>query len=182
MRRIVLAIGGAGVLAALVAGIRRRSREAAAPSPLLVSESMVIERPPEEVFGYIADPANLPEWSGPAIEVRDIQHASPGTLGEGDTFTPVLQFLGRRIVEHVEVTVFEPNRRILHRATGGPMPLVISYIFEEVPNGGTLLTIGAHAQPEGFFKLVGPVSLAAVRRQIKKYLQNLKELLELRRS
>jgi hypothetical protein len=62
MKRIILAMGGAAVLAALDAGIRRRSREAAPPKPLLVSESVVIERPPEEVFAYVTDPPNLPEW------------------------------------------------------------------------------------------------------------------------
>ncbi len=145
-----------------------------------VEGSGVVDRPVQEVFGDVADPANLPEWSGAAVDVRGIQHASPGKPGEGDRFTPVHQFLGRRFEEHVEVTAFEPNRRILNRSTGGPMPLEVSYIFEEVP-GGTCVTMGMDAEPEGFFKLIGPVFKVAVKRQIRKDLQTLKVLLELKR-
>ncbi len=160
-----------GQVVAGALGERRKTRA------MHVEDSRVFNRPVQEVFDYMADPANLPKWSGPAVEVRGIQHARPGTLGEGDKFTPIHHFLGRRLEEHVEVTAFEPNRRILHRATGGPMPLVVSYIFEEGPRG-TRLTIGMDAEPEGFFKLMGPVFMAAVKRQIRKDLQTLKELLE----
>ena len=146
-----------------------------------VAESGVINRPIEKVFDYVADPVNLPEWSGAAVDVRDVQHASPGKLGQGDKFTPVHQFLGRRFEEHVEVTAFERNRRILNRSTGGPMPLEVSYIFEEVPRG-TRVTMGMDAEPEGFFKLIGPVFKVAVKRQIRNDLRTLKGLLEPKRS
>lgn len=85
-----------------------------------VEGSGVLNRPVQEVFDYVANPANLPEWSGAAVGVRGIQHASPGKLGVGDEFTSVHQFLGRRLEEHVKVTAIEPNRRILHRSTGAP--------------------------------------------------------------
>ena len=63
MRRIVLVIGGAALLATLVAAIRRLlSRESALARPLTASDSVVIERPPEEVFAYASDLQNLPEW------------------------------------------------------------------------------------------------------------------------
>ena len=29
-----------------------------------IEESVEINRPPEEVFNYVANPQNLPEWSG----------------------------------------------------------------------------------------------------------------------
>ena len=61
------------------------------------------------------------------------------------------------------------------------MPLEVSYIFEEVP-GGTRLTIGMDAEPEGFFKLVGPVFKVAVKRQIGKDLRMLKKVLKPERS
>jgi uncharacterized membrane protein len=146
-----------------------------------IEDSGVINRPVQEVFDYVADPENLPEWSGAAVDVRDVQHASPGKPGQGDKFTPVHQFVGRRFEEHVEVTAFERNRRILHRSTGGPMPLEVSYIFGEVPRG-TRVTVGMDAKPEGFFKLIGPVFKVAVKRQIRNDLRTLKGLLEPKRS
>lgn len=142
-----------------------------------IEESGVIGRPVEKVFDYVADPMNLPQWSGAAVEVRDVQHASPGKLGEGDTFTLVHTFVGQRIEEHVEVTAYEPNRYVRY-CTGGPMPLEVNYIFEEVPGGGTRLTVSADTQPEGFFNLIGPVFKMAFKRQIGKDLDTLKAILE----
>src|SRR5215203_5330546 len=88
MRRIILAVGGAALLAALVAAIRRRSREGVPTRPLLVSESVVIERPQGEVYAYVSDSNNLPEWSERirGCERRHRGHlkraiASPSTSG-----------------------------------------------------------------------------------------------------
>ena len=81
-----------------------------------VEESIEIYRSVEEVFAYVANPENLPERSGLAIEVKD----APGPLREGDTFTVVAKFLGRRFETPYERTSYEPNRRYTDRATGGP--------------------------------------------------------------
>ncbi len=142
-----------------------------------IEESGVIDQPAEKVFNYVADPVTLPKWSGPAVEVRDLKHNMPGKPGEGDRFTPVHKFLGRRIEEHVEVTAYEANRHLRHWSTGGPMPLEINYIFEEVP-GGTRLTVSMDTRPEGFFRLIGPIFGRAVKRQIRNDLKTLKGLLE----
>jgi uncharacterized protein YndB with AHSA1/START domain len=55
-----------------------------------VEHSLVIERPPAEVFAYTTDPANLPEWQSTALEAR-----SDGQ--EGAHLTEVRKFLGRRM-------------------------------------------------------------------------------------
>jgi uncharacterized membrane protein len=143
-------------------------------------ESAVVDRPVEKVFGYVADSLNLPEWSGAAVEVRDLKHHMPGEPGEGDEFTPVHKFLGKRIEEHVEVTAYETNRRITNWSTGGPMPLEIDYVFEEAPEDKTRLTVSMDTRPAGFFRLIGPVFKVAVKRQLRKDLQTLKGLLEAR--
>ena len=140
-------------------------------------ESGVVNRPVEKVFGYLADPLNLPEWSGAAVEVRDLKQNTPGEPGEGDRFTPVHKFLGQRIEEHVVVTAYEANRRITNWSTGGPMPLEIDYVFEEVPEG-TRLTVSMDTRPAGFFRVIGPVFKVAVKRQLRKDLGTLKGLLE----
>jgi uncharacterized protein YndB with AHSA1/START domain len=100
---------------------------------MYVEESVEIGRPVEEVFAYAADPENLPEWSGLAIEVRK---DTSGPLREGDVFVTVAKFLGRRFETPFEVTSYETNRRYTHRATGGPIPdQEWTYTYEEVPGG-----------------------------------------------
>ncbi len=144
-----------------------------------VEDSQVINQPVQKVFNYVADTRTLPQWSGPAVEVRDLQPNKAGELlGEGAKFTGVHKFLGKRLEEHTEVTAYEPNRHVRHRSTGGPMPVEINYIFEEVPGAGTRLTVSMDTQPKGFFKLIGPVFRRAVKRTFRNDLQTLEEVLD----
>jgi uncharacterized protein YndB with AHSA1/START domain len=80
-----------------------------------VEESVEINRPVEEVFSYASDPEHFPEWSGIILEV---QKEGPGVLAEGERFTTVSKFLGRRFETPFEVTAHEPNRLHSHRSTG----------------------------------------------------------------
>ena len=139
-----------------------------------VEESVDINRPIGEVYDYVANLENLPEWAGTAIEVRK---DTPGPLVEGTTFTAVGKFLGRRIETPFEVTAHEHNRRHSHKSTGGPFPTEWILTFEEVA-GGTRVTEVAAGEPGGFFKLAGPLLERAVRRQFRTDLENLKDLLE----
>jgi uncharacterized membrane protein len=142
-----------------------------------VEESIEIDRPVEEVFAYVANPENLPEWSGPAIEAKD----APGPLKEGDTFTVVAKFLGRRFETPYERVSYEPNRRYTDRATGGPVPdQDWAYTFEEVTGDTTRVTRAAEGEPGGFFKLAGPLIERALKRQVRADLETLKDLLEAR--
>jgi uncharacterized protein YndB with AHSA1/START domain len=97
--------------------------------------TIVINKPVEKVFNYVSNPANLPEWQGPPTEIRDLQQITSDRLREGDRFTTVLQFLGRRYETPTEVSAYKPNRRLSYRGTGGPVPTQMIFIFEEVPGG-----------------------------------------------
>ncbi len=143
-----------------------------------VEESIGIDRPVQEVFEYVSEPDNFPEWTGTAIEVHK---RTPGPVREGDTFTAVIKFLGRRFETPYERTSYEPNRRFTERATGGPLPdQRWTYTFEEAP-GGTRLARAVEGEPGGFFKLADPLIERALGRQIRGDLETLKDLLEARR-
>jgi ligand-binding SRPBCC domain-containing protein len=110
-----------------------------------VEESVVINRPPEEVFDYVANRENLPEWSAP---IQEVQKETQGTLmEEGARFTTVAKFLGRRFETPFEVSFHEPPRRHTDRSTGGPFPQEFTHIFEEVEGGRTRLTEVTDAEP-----------------------------------
>ncbi len=141
--------------------------------------SVEIERPVEEVFGYVTVPENLPEWAGPVIEVRDVQKAAPDRLRQGDKFTAAAKFLGRRFETPCEVTDYLSNRQFSFRSTGGPVPQEFTYILEPTLKG-TRFTQSVEAQPGAFFRLTGPLFEAAGRRQINNDLETLKDLLEAR--
>ena len=141
-----------------------------------IEESVQINRPLEEVYEYVANPENLPEWTGTVIETHK---DTPGPLLEGSSFTSVGKFLGRRIESPFEVTAHEFPRRHTHKSTGGPLPTEWTLTFEEVA-GRTRYTQVAEGEPGGFFGLVGPLLERVGRRQLKTDLENLKDLLEAR--
>jgi len=141
-----------------------------------IQESVQINRPVEEVYEFVANPENLPEWTGTVIETRK---DTLGPLLEGNTFTSVAKFLGRRIESPFEVTAHEFPRRHSHKSTGGPLPTEWTLTFEEVA-GGTRYTQVAEGEPGGFFGLVGPLLERVGRRQLRTDLANLKDLLEAR--
>ena len=142
-----------------------------------IEESVEINLPPEEVFDYVADPENLPGWSS---LVLDVQKETQGELREGDRYTSVAKFLGRRFKTPMEVTAHEPPRLHSDKSTGGPFEQEYTFVLEEAAGGGTRLTQAAEGEPGGFFRLVGPLLEVAGRRQFKTDLANLKDLLEAR--
>lgn len=141
-----------------------------------IEESVEINRPLDEVYEYVANPENLPEWTGTVIETHK---ETPGPHLEGSTFTSVGKFLGRRVESPFEVTVHESPRLHSHKSTGGPFPSEWTLTFEKVA-GGTRYTQVAEGEPGGFFGLVEPLLERVGRRQLRTDLENLKDLLEAR--
>jgi len=143
-----------------------------------VEESIEIGRPRKEVFDYVSEPDNFPEWTGTAIEVRK---GAPGPLREGDTFTAVIKFLGRRFETPYERTSHDPDRLFKDRAAGGPIPdQDWTYTLEEVSGDTTRLTRAVEGEPGGFFKFADPLIERALKRQVRSDLETLKDLLEAR--
>jgi uncharacterized protein YndB with AHSA1/START domain len=93
-----------------------------------VEESVEISRPVEEVFSYVANPDNLPEWSGIVLAIRKETQGAPK---KGDRLTSVAKFLERRFETTSKGVSYEPPRRSSHRSTGGPFEQEWTRTFEE---------------------------------------------------
>jgi carbon monoxide dehydrogenase subunit G len=76
-----------------------------------VSRMVLIPRPRDAVFDYLADFSNTAEWDpGVARSVK----AGPGPVGLGSTFDLVARFRGREVPVTYRVTVYErPSRVVL---------------------------------------------------------------------
>ena len=142
-----------------------------------IEESVQINRPVEEVFSYVSTVESQPEWSTSVIEVRK---DTPGPPKEGDTFTSVSKFLGRRFETPFRITSIEPNRQFSYHATGGPLPdQRWTFACEEV-SGGTRFTQVVEGEAGGFFRLAEPLLQRAAKRQFRANLGTLKDMLEAR--
>ena len=136
--------------------------------------SVVINRPVGEVFAYVEDVGNWPQWNSSMLEG---EQTSTGPAGVGATSQGVSQLLGRRMEWTSEVTEYEPNRRMGLKITSGPMSIEQRLTFEPVEHG-TRFTLVGEGEMGGFFKLADPIVNRAMQKQMEGNLANLKDLLE----
>ena len=140
-----------------------------------VEESIEINRPLEEVFNYVSDVGNYPEWIADALEVRK---DTAGPPQQSDRFTLAIKSVGRRFETPYERTSYEANLRYTDRAVGGPVPNQRwDCTFQEVP-GGTRFTRAVEAEMSGILKLLEPIQKRSAERGLRRDLQTLKDLLE----
>jgi uncharacterized protein YndB with AHSA1/START domain len=134
--------------------------------------SVLIERPIEEVFAFLHDPANDPVWQTSLVESK-----LSGPMGLGATLTEVRRFLGRQAELTFEITEYEPPTRSSMRAISGPVPMTAGYILEPA-EGGTQVTMVGETDAHGFFRLAEPVFARMASRELEANAGHLKDLLE----
>lgn len=139
-----------------------------------IQATIVIDRPIEEVFAFVADYSARAQWQSGIIESKII---SDGPLAVGSQYKYVAQVLGKRLDTAGEITEHQPPSRHGWKATSGPFPLEGVFTFEEV-DGGTRVTSTVEAEGDGFFKLAEPLVIRMVRRDFQTGFDNLKDLLE----
>ena len=142
----------------------------------VIKGTIEIDRPVEEVFAYLAEPKNNPEWES-QVEVNEL--TSEGPMGVGSKGRIVDNYMGRD--ESVwEVTEWKPNELVAIKAESDKF-IGDSEWRTEPTDGGTRLTYrfgGTAKNP--FFKLLMPLMMPIFNPKVKKNYQKLKETLESR--
>jgi uncharacterized protein YndB with AHSA1/START domain len=80
-----------------------------------VKKSITISAPAEKVFGYISEPANLPEFWPSLVEVRDVRRLPNG----GTTNRWVYKMAGIRLEGTSDDVEYVANERLVSKTTGG---------------------------------------------------------------
>lgn len=81
-----------------------------------VRQSVYIHRPPDEVFLFVADRANDHLWR---TELGSSAFVGPVTSGVGVHARQSVSYQGRSGELNIEVTDFDPGRRLCFRVHGG---------------------------------------------------------------
>ena len=140
-----------------------------------VETSIMINRPIEEVFTFLTDARNIPQWDSGLVDIRQTPQ-SP--VGVGTRITEVRKFLGRKMETTSEVVEYEPSTKYTRKG-GGPFPITGSFTFEPTTEG-TKVIWTFKMQPGGFFALAEPLVTRSLRRQLEAGLGDVKDLLESR--
>jgi len=137
--------------------------------------TVTIGRPVEAVFEVLTHLENASKWSR-AIEETV---TTPGPMGIGTRRRAIVpMFAGRTTVNEMELTEFEPNRRLAMRSISGfPFEVRIAIDFIGVSEG-TRLDWLASFDPGGVLRPVGPLLAAVYKRTFMRDLENLKSMME----
>ena len=138
------------------------------------AESVVVARTPEEVFRYVADLRNEPNWH------VDIASVPPGTdpvpvVGKtyGVKFKP---FMGKTDGTFTALEV-EPGARVVYRADFAGLQPQITYTVEPAGDG-TRFTRAVEMRPGGLRVVMTPMMAFMVPRRNRIFVNNLKRALE----
>jgi carbon monoxide dehydrogenase subunit G len=136
--------------------------------------SVDIDRPVHEVWEYLIEPENVPEWQSSAVSSHQVSH---GPIGVGTRLQDERRFLGRRATSEVEVSEFEPERLFTLHGLSGPVRFTVRHHLS-ANGGGTRLDVEAEADPGGVGRLMRPMIERAAEHEIKGDFKRLKEILE----
>ncbi|MGD0804292.1 MAG: SRPBCC family protein [Candidatus Bathyarchaeia archaeon] len=136
-----------------------------------VEESVMIDRPVEEVWKFIADLSNVPKWEPGVLEAR---LTSSGPIGVGSTCEIIRKdmTLPQRCIE------YEPNRKLSFVVTSGPAKGTVVGFGVEAVEGKTRFTSADDVKFDGFYRLLAPFVTGGLRREGVATVGNVKRVLE----
>ncbi len=142
----------------------------------VVEESIVINRPREEVFEFATDPANVHLYNSNLVS---FEKTSDGPVGKGTTFRGETKVVGKSIRWTSEVAEFDAGRHTVQRSVESPIGWEFEITYEDT-NGGTLLRWRQETDAFGGFfgKLADPLVIRMYSKDVRSNLEKLKELLE----
>jgi carbon monoxide dehydrogenase subunit G len=137
------------------------------------SHSVVIHRPVEEVFAFVADGEKCPQWRPGVLDITRVSGDGVGTIYSQGVKGP----MGRRISADYQITTYDPNRLLEFQTITGPARPRGRYEFE-TDDGATRLTFSLSADvggPLGF--LMRPMVQRTMDSEVRT-LERLKGVLE----
>lgn len=139
-----------------------------------VATSTLIARPATEVFEFVADACNEPQWHTDALKVTRV---GDGPIGVGSRFAAEMKPYRGVSDGALDISAFEPPRRVVFEARMGEVRAVITMTVEPEA-AGARVTRQVEMPSSGMFRLLAPVVKPMFRKAVTGHLANLKRVLE----
>jgi uncharacterized protein YndB with AHSA1/START domain len=141
-----------------------------------VEQTFTVARPPEAVFDYMTDPANLRDWQTSKTKVEPLSDGPPRQgfrvrewqKGPG----------GREFEQVVEFTEFDRPHKLHTHILEGPYPVDGTWTFASADGGGTRVHFVAQGELTGMMRLLSPIATRMIARQFAGYHENLRRNVE----
>ncbi len=135
---------------------------------------VVINRPPETVFDFVADACNEPRYNPYILRAEKI---SSGPIGLGTRFRNETTGMGRTTDWTIEITSYERPRRFSSFLRSSAMDIQGEMTFDAV-DAGTQMRWSLNLQPRGIFRFFAPLVSKLGQRLEDRNWQNMKRYLE----
>ncbi len=139
-----------------------------------IGGEVIIDRPVDVVFDYVADPANEPAYNPHMVRVEKV---TAGPVGPGSRFRSAVATGGRTAEMLVEFTRFERPRLLVSATTMRQADISYALTFEPAGDG-TRMHWSGRVRPKGALRLLGPLITWLGRRQERRIWTSMKSHLE----
>ena len=139
-----------------------------------VEGEIVIHRPVEEVFDFVADERNEPHYNPRMLRAEKI---TDGPVGPGTRFLAELETMGHTMPMTVEFTNYDRPRRVTSCTRSSMMTTVGTLTFVPIADG-TRMRWSWDVRPRGIRRVLDPLVGCLGRRQEQNIWGSLKRLLE----
>ena len=141
------------------------------------SGTIVIDRPIDEVFDFVADGENDRRFSKRVLEIAK---TTEGPIGVGTIYASSVRDGSVKTRREFELTEFVPPTRIRWTERSSN-PVVVpegGYDLAPLGDGQTRLTLFNHLEGRGIGKLIAPIALRSARRAAPSMVASIKQEIE----
>ena len=139
-----------------------------------VEGSIVIDRPVEEVFDFVADERHEPQYNA---QMGQVEQITDGPIGLGTRFRAEMTGRGRPVEMVIEFTGYDRPRRLSSSTHMSSMDLHGTLTFEPAPSE-TRMSWSWKLQPRGALRQMSPLVARMGRKQEQRIWTGLKHFLE----
>jgi hypothetical protein len=139
-----------------------------------IEESVEIKCPIDKIFDYTTEASKWPKWQS---IIREAEQTSQGCWSPGTVFRGVSHILGLNMKWTARATQYEPNKQWSKDITCGPM-FIAEHVTYNPVGADTKFTIAYNMKVGALFWPFSPLIASSMRRETKKSLGNLKNILE----
>jgi uncharacterized membrane protein len=136
------------------------------------SNEIVIDRLPDDVFRFLADPENDPRWRSGVLDIKRVSGSGVGALYAQGVKGPG----GRRISADIEITELTPGEGIAFQTLTGPVRPRGQYMISTADRG-TRVRFELEADLKGLKRLMAPMVQRTMNNEVGQ-LDRLKRVME----
>jgi uncharacterized membrane protein len=138
------------------------------------SNEVLIERPRDEVFAFLADPENDLQWRSGVLDLKHVSGSGVGARYAQGVKGPG----GRRISADIEITELIPGESMSFQTLTGPVRPRGRYVLAAT-NGATRVRFELDADVKGLKRLMAPMVQKTMNNEVGQ-LDGLKRVIEQR--